>query len=241
MLKFIDATLGRWTRHFFFVIVRSYYALTVNAGISGKQILQEQPGSLIVATHVSRHDGPFVASMLYSTTRVRPTVHYNEYYNWMQFLPMWVVGAIPMSSPKSWPEEKRRANKSRTMTIIQKLLNRGRAVLIFPAGGIRRQPEEVIKPHLSGVYDILKARPETPVLLLRLGGLGQFQEKRYDNFWTFIGRKKGRRHVSLDLKPIQLNTDLPLEEFNAHLEELLNTPVDYSGTANVSEAQSVSH
>ena len=60
-------------------------------------------------------------------------------------------------------------------------------------------------------------------MLLRLGGLGQFQPAIYDLFWSFIGRTKGRRHVSLDLTPIELDADMELEAFNAKLEELLNS------------------
>lgn len=230
MLRFLDATLGRWIRHFFFVVLRSYYALTTNVSISGKGLLQEQPGTLIIATHVSRHDGPFVASMLYSTTRVRPTVHYKEYNHWAQWFVLWVSGCIPMSSPAHWPAAKRATQKETSLGIIHKVLDKGRSVLIFPAGRIRQQPDEIVKPQLSGVHDILSARPDTPVMLLRLGGIGRFQEKQYDKFWSFIGRRQGRLHVSLDLTPITLDTSLPLDQFNAHLERLLNAPVDYAGT-----------
>ena len=60
-------------------------------------------------------------------------------------------------------------------------------------------------------------------MLLRLGGLGAFQPAIYDLFWSFIGRTKGRRHVSLALKPITLDPRMELEAFNATLEELLNS------------------
>jgi len=35
MKRFLDATLGKWTRHFLFVFVRSYYALFYNISASG--------------------------------------------------------------------------------------------------------------------------------------------------------------------------------------------------------------
>ena len=112
MMRFIDATLGRWTRHFFFIVVRSYYSLFYNVSCSGKHLLQDHPGALILATHVSRHDGPIVAALLYTTVRVRTVVHYNEYYNWLQWFPMFVISAIPVSSPRDWPKEKRAARKA---------------------------------------------------------------------------------------------------------------------------------
>ncbi|MDB2369266.1 1-acyl-sn-glycerol-3-phosphate acyltransferase [Octadecabacter sp.] len=224
MIRFLDSTLGRWVRHFFFVLVRTYYALFYNVSASGKHLLQDQPGTLILATHVSRHDGPLISSILYSTARVRPTVHYDEYHNWAQWFPLYVAGAIPMSSPKSWPDEKRAARKARTLDVIHKVMGNGNSVLLFPAGRVRRQPEEIVAPYLSGVHDILRAKPDTPVMLLRLGGLGVFQDARYDGFWSFLGRKKGRRHVSLDLMHVtDLDPYLDLETFNAKLEQMLNS------------------
>jgi len=223
MKRLFDKTLGRWTRHFFFVLVRTYYGLFYNVSASGKHLLQAQPGTLILATHVSRHDGPLISAYLYSTARVRPTVHYDEYHSWAQWFPMWVAGAIPMSSPKAWAEDKRVARKEQTLGIIHKVLRNGNSILLFPAGQVRRQPEEIVKPYLSGVHEILNAEPDTPVMLLRLGGLGTFQPAIYDLFWSFMGRTKGRRHVSLDLKPIELDAGQDLAAFNAQLEQLLNS------------------
>lgn len=223
MRRLFDKTLGRWTRHFFFVMVRSYYALFYNVSVSGKHLLQDQPGTLILATHVSRHDGPLIAAILYSTTRIRPTVHWNEYHHKAQWFPMYVSGAIPMSSPKDWSAERRQAQKERTLDVIGKVLGNGNSVLLFPAGGIRRQPEEIVAPHLSGVRDILRQHPDTPVMMLHIGGLGQFQDASYDKFWSFLGRKSGRRHVQIDLSPVtDLDPQQDLETFNSDLEQRLN-------------------
>jgi len=223
MKRFLDKTAGRWTRHVFFILVRSYYALFYNVSISGKHVLQTQPGTLILATHVSRHDGPLIAAMLYSTARVRPTVHWDEYHNKAQWFPMYVSGAIPMSSPKTWPANRRQARKTETLDIIGKVLGNGNSVLLFPAGKVRRQPREVIAPHLSGARDILQRHPDTPVMMLHINGLGAFQPSTYDLFWTFVGRKQGRRHVQIDLTPVtDLNPSQDLATFNADLENRLN-------------------
>jgi 1-acyl-sn-glycerol-3-phosphate acyltransferase len=53
MKRFFDATLGKWVRHLFFVLVRTYYAMFYNVSAAGKHLLQDQPGTLILATHVS--------------------------------------------------------------------------------------------------------------------------------------------------------------------------------------------
>lgn len=223
-MRFIDATLGRWVRHFLFVLVRTYYSLFYNVSCANKHLLQGQAGTLILATHVSRHDGPLIAAILYSTMRIRPTVHYDEFYNWAQFLPMYVASAIPMSSPKSWPEDKREARKAYTLNVIHKVLANGHSILLFPAGKVRRQEREIVEPYLSGVYDILRAEPDTPVMLLKLDGLGKYQFATYDLFWSFLGIKKGRRHVSVDILPlVDLDTTSDLGAFNKRLEDRLNS------------------
>lgn len=225
MLQFIDNTLGKWTRHFLFLLVRGYYSLFYNVSCAGKHLLQDAPGTLILATHVSRHDGPLISSILYTTARVRPTVHWDEYHHWAQRFPMTVAAAIPMSSPKSWPEDKRAQRKVDTLKLIHKVMTDGFPILLFPAGRVRRQPEEIVAPYLSGVHEILQAAPKTPVMLLRIDGLGTYQDAIHDGFWSFLGIKKGRRHVSMDLRPVTLDPDMPLADFNAHLEGLLNTDI----------------
>ncbi|WP_189799392.1 1-acyl-sn-glycerol-3-phosphate acyltransferase [Tateyamaria sp. syn59] len=226
MVRFIDNTLGKWLRHFFFAIVRTYFSLFYNVSCAGKHLLQDSNGTLILATHVSRFDGPLIAAILYTTQRIRPVVHYREYHNWMQWFPMFVARAIHVSSPKSWPAEKRQAQKERSMARILAALDRGESVLLFPAGHTRQVGPEIIAPHLSGARDILQKRPDRPVLLLRIDGLGRFQPARYDYFWTFIGRSKGRRHISVDIKTVDdLDPQMELSEFNRDLEERLNRPL----------------
>jgi len=226
MVRFIDNTVGKWLRHFFFAIVRTYFSLFYNVSCSGKHLLQDKPGTLIIATHVSRFDGPLVAAILYTTQRIRPVVHYREYHNWMQWFPMFVARAIPVSSPKSRTAERRQAQKEASMQRILSALDRGESILLFPAGYTRQQESEVIGPHLSGARDILQTNPDRPVLLLRLDGLGRFQPARYDYFWTFVGRSKGRRHISVDIKTVNdLDPSADLATFNKDLEDRLNTPI----------------
>ncbi|MFT5870171.1 MAG: 1-acyl-sn-glycerol-3-phosphate acyltransferase [Paracoccaceae bacterium] len=224
MKRFIDATVGKWIRHLMSVLIRIYYTLFYNVSCSGKHLLQDQPGTLILATHVSRHDGPLISGALYSTMRIRPTVHYDEYHSWAQWFPLYVGSAIPMSSPKDWPDEKRLKRKEYTLQVIHKVLANRNSILLFPAGKVRHQEREIVEPYLSGVHEILQAEPTTPVMLLRLNGLGKFQFSKYDRFWTFLGIKKGRRHVSIDISQIvDLDPSMELAAFNDRLETLLNS------------------
>ena len=226
--RFLDRTLGRWLRHFVFLLVRSYFALFFNISCANKHLLQDLPGGLLLATHVSRHDGPMIAAMLYSTRRVRPAVHHKEYYNWLQFVPMLISNAIPLSSPKTWPAERRAARRERALQVMKRVIGNGGLLLLFPAGHVRRQAEEIIAPHYSGAFEILQAIPDCPVALIRTEGLSKFEEPRYDRFFTFIGRKKGRRHVNVRIEIVtDLKTDGSVEAFNADLERRLNADADW--------------
>jgi len=219
-----DATVGRWIRHFFFILLRSYYGLFYNISCADKAVLQDLPGALVLGTHVSRHDGPLVSALLYPTRRVRPAVLYSEYYSPMQWFPLMVAGCIPMSSPKAWSPERRAAQKARALDIMRRVIARGNMVLLFPGGGIKKQRHEVIQPHFSGAYDTLRAMGDIPVVLVRIRGLSPHEPHKFDRFWTFVGREKGRQHVLVTIEVVAggLDTTMPLAEFNADLERRLN-------------------
>lgn len=226
LTRFLDATLGRVIRHFFFVCLRSYFGLFYNISISNKHLLQDMDGGLILATHVSRLDGPMVASLLYPTRRVLPAVHYNEYYHPAQFPVLAPSGCIPLSSPKTWPAEKRAERKEWAQDKLTHTIQRGKIVLLFPGGQAKRQAREIIQPHFSGAYDTLRANPQCPVAILRIQGLSKFDKSIRDLFWSFIGIKQGRRHVNITIERLDggLDTSVPLEAFNADLEARFNAP-----------------
>ena len=222
MKRLIDYTVGKIFRHATFIGTRAYYSLFYNISISNKHLLQELPGCLVLASHVSRHDAPIIISSLYTTLRIRPTAHYTEYYNWLQWLPMKLVAAIPMSSPKKWDKERRNNQTIKTRNIMSKVLLNKNSILIFPAGKIRTGDKEVIPDYLTGAYKTLKILPKTPVVLINIKGLGRNQKATYDRFWSFLGIKKGRRHVSLDIKVLSEGLKSSnVTVFNKQLEEWL--------------------
>ncbi|MEM0950502.1 MAG: 1-acyl-sn-glycerol-3-phosphate acyltransferase [Pseudomonadota bacterium] len=224
--RFLDATLGKWLRHLAFLLVRGYFALFYNVSCSNKHLLQDLPGGLILASHVSRLDGPLVAAILYSTRRVRPAVHYDEYHHPAQVMPMLIANAVPLSSPKSWPPERRAARRVWALETMRRIVTKGGFVLLFPGGQVKRQPREIIQPHFAGAYEILRAVPQTPVLLLRIQGLSRFDRPVNDLFWSFLFIQRGRRHVSIDIELLEggLDTERDLAAFNADLEQRLNAP-----------------
>lgn len=226
MAKFLDDTIGRWARHFMSVVVRLFLLLFFNVSCSGRHLLSDLPdGALIFCTHISRLDGPLVAASLYATRRVRPAVHYDEYYHPLQWPFMYISGAIALSSPKHWPPEQRAARRAKTFGYISEFLaTKDSFLLLFPAGMGKRQPREIIPPHFSGAYEILKASPEKQVVIIRLQGLGRFDQPKYDLFWSFIPGLTGRRHVEMSIEVLDepLNTTQSQADFNADLETRLN-------------------
>ncbi len=221
--KYIDSVFGRILRHFVFSLVRPYYSIFYNVSCSNKEKLQSLDGAIVLANHVSRNDPPLIVSALYSVSRIRPTAYFKEYEHWAQHYPMVLFGTIPMSSPKDWEPERREAQRLKTMEIMSKVLSNGNSILIFPAGGIRKGEKEEIPSYLSGTYEMLLEHPNTPVVLIKVDGLGKFQYRIYDQFWSFLGISKGRRHVKLDIEVLQrLSTDGGQAEFNQRLEEYFN-------------------
>ncbi|MEM8591943.1 MAG: hypothetical protein AAGF13_05395, partial [Pseudomonadota bacterium] len=88
-------------------------------------------------------------------------------------------------------------------------------------------------PHFSGAYDTISALEDVPVALIRIRGLSPHEPQKHDLFWSFIGRKKGRRHVLIDIEipERKLDTSLPLAEFNADIEARFNEGLDLSEDA----------
>ncbi len=222
-IKYVDSVLGQVLRHFLFALVRPYYDLFYNVSCSNKEQLQDLAGAIILSNHVSRHDPPLILSTLYTVTRIRPTAYYVEYEHWLQKYPMMLFGTIPMSSPKSWAPERREAQKLKTLDIMKRVLENDNSILIFPAGSIRKGEKEEIPSYLTGAYDMIKTFPDRPVVLIKVDGLGPHQYRIYDQFWSFLGIEKGRRHVKLELDVINHLPEIDnREDFNKYLENYFN-------------------
>ncbi|MCF6320275.1 MAG: 1-acyl-sn-glycerol-3-phosphate acyltransferase [Rhizobiaceae bacterium] len=222
-VRVIDNIFGKLLRHLVFALVRPYFSVAFNVSCSNKEKLQGLEGAIILSNHVSRHDPPLILATLYAVTRIRPTAYYREYEHWLQKYPMMLFGTIPMSSPKTWAPERREANKLETLDIMRRVVENGNSILIFPAGNIRKGEKEEIAPYLTGAYDTIKALGNPPVVLLKLDGLGKYQYRKYDLFWSFLGIKKGRRHVKIDLQIVEnLTLGKNSEAFNKKLEKYFN-------------------
>ena len=223
VVRVIDGVFGKILRHLVFMLIRPYYGLFFNVSCSNKEILQGLDGAIVLSNHVSRHDPPLILATLYAVARIRPTAYYKEYEHWAQRYPMMLFGTIPMSSPKTWAPERREEQKQTTLDIMRRVVENGNSILIFPAGSIRKGEREEIPAYLTGAYDTIKALDNPPVILIKVDGLGKHQYRIYDLFWSFLGIKKGRRHVKMNMEIVE-NIDLGKNcaAFNKKLQSYFN-------------------
>ena len=223
IVRLIDGLIGTFLRHLVFALVRPFYSIFFNVSCSNKEKIQDLSGAIVLSSHVSRHDPPLILCTLYSVTRIRPTAYYKEYEHWAQHPFMVLFGTIPMSSPKTWAPERREAQKQTTLKIMRKVLDNGNSILIFPAGSIRKEEKEEIPDYLTGAFDSISAYPDSPVVLIKVDGLGQYQYRKHDLFWSFLGLTKGRRHVKLDVEVVtNLSTEGGAAALNQKLEDYFN-------------------
>lgn len=144
------------------------YKVTIRGGA---EALSATNGAIIVANHISRIDGPFIVSVAWPYARIRPTAWHAEYTHFLQWPVMKLFGTVCLGSPKQLPEGERRRRKEKAIDIMKKILDAGRYLLIFAEGGISDGTRVTIKPHLSGVYELIAAHKDTPVLFVRISGL----------------------------------------------------------------------
>jgi 1-acyl-sn-glycerol-3-phosphate acyltransferase len=187
LIKHVDRTLGALARS----IVRNgiakpLFALNYQVEIvGGEEALSCADGALVVSNHVSFLDGPFLLCEAWPYARIRVTAWHAEYSDWKQWWLMELFSAISLGSPKNpprgwmrnaanreelWVAERQR-RKERSVEIMGKVLAAGHHLLLFCEGGIGDGRRVTIPPHLSGVHDLIAARPDKPVLLVRIDGL----------------------------------------------------------------------
>lgn len=173
LLRSIDWTFGALLRFVLrYLVIHPLIRLNYRVTISGGEAALEcTEGAIIVANHISRIDGPFLMSEAWPYARIRPTAWHAEYSHWLQWPLMKLFGTIPLSSPKYLPDEERQRRKEEAIGIMDKVLAAGRHLLIFAEGGIGDGSRVSIKPHLSGVFKLIEAHHEKPLLLVKIEGL----------------------------------------------------------------------
>lgn len=211
--KFLDRTFGTLLRGLLrYGVFHPLLCLLYKIEIEGESDAAScTNGAIVVPNHTSFLDGPFLMSIAWPLARIRFVVWHAEYSQWFQWPLMKLFGAISGGSPKALPQEERARRKAKTLEIMGKVLKANRALGIFPEGGIGDGSHVEIKPHLSGLYDLIEDNPDKPVLLVRVDGLQYSRSgKSYPkvSFWKKLPVRVTIRRfdrVSLEGGPAGLN------------------------------------
>ncbi len=230
IVRTVDRTLGALGRAAVAnIVARPLIAANYKVEIVGADdALSCTDGALVVANHVSVLDGPFLMSAAWPYARIRATAWHAEYNDWKQWWIMKLFGVICLGSPRQPPKawhaadptreqlwvEERARRKTRSQTVMSKVLHAGRHLLVFCEGSIGDGSGVTIPSHLSGVHDLIRDHPGMPVLLVKIEGLERSRLGRKRPPAPLLPRLPVRLTlkrvdaVSLDGGPAGLNTRL---------------------------------
>ncbi len=134
---------------------------------------------LFLAADIPRPLTPMMTSKFYDRPLIYPLVHY-------------LLGVIRV------PDKAVRREAPELALAVQ-ALDRGKCLVIFPEGFLQRKPDPPLRRFGRGVWEILKARPETPVVAAWIeGNWGSYCS--YSNGLPTKGKKPDfRRPISVGL------------------------------------------
>jgi acyl-CoA synthetase (AMP-forming)/AMP-acid ligase II/1-acyl-sn-glycerol-3-phosphate acyltransferase/acyl carrier protein len=127
-------------------------------------------GTIFLASHPAEVDPPLLFCYLWPRYKIRfvasDFVMHTPYVRNM----MKLVNVIPIPAFDQTSNSFKRRASEKAMEACVKALNRGENICIYPAGGLKRTPQEVIAG-TSGIHEILQKVPEANVVLIRTTGL----------------------------------------------------------------------
>jgi 1-acyl-sn-glycerol-3-phosphate acyltransferase len=148
--------------------IRMNYAVTLDVEPAVYTVTN---GALVIANHVSLVDGPLILNAAWPFARLRPTAAYKEMTNPVQLWPMRIFGTTALGAPAGSTAEVRKMRAERAHEILDKLVDTGWGVLIFPEGKIGDGIQVRIRPENRAVYELLHENPSVPVISVRIAGL----------------------------------------------------------------------
>ena len=150
---------------FFAFIVRPVVLIVLGLNIRNRQALPLKGPALLVANHNSHLDTLVLMSLypLSQLHRIRPVAAADYFLRnkVLAWFALNIIGIIPL---------KRSGFKRDLFKQCHQALDNGDILLIFPEGS--RGDAEQMSKLKSGVYHLLKQRPQTPVSPVMLHGLG---------------------------------------------------------------------
>jgi len=230
------------------VVLSLRYKLTIR-GLDDLK-LDKKGGILFLGNHPSYFDPLIFFAFCFPKYRMRPLVVESMYYlPWLHpFLK--IAKAIPIPDQEQINPLKIKRTE-RALAIMQEGLQNGDTIVLYPAGKIKSQGEELLGG-ASGAHDLVSKIPETNVVLIRLTGMwGSSFSKAITGtapnlFGEIVNGTKTflknaifftpRREILLEFETLK---DLPRHatrlEFNAYLENWYNQYKDKDGNLHKQE------
>jgi len=156
-------------------LLRSLIALRYKICVKGKekitpQNLSQPGGILFLANHPAEIDPLILLTTFWFPFRPHPVaIDYLFQKPIVGRLLQWVK-ALPIPNFEGSSNSYKRKQIEKTYQGLFSYIDKGENVLIYPAGGLKNGPEEMIGG-TSGVKTILEARPKINIVLVRTSGL----------------------------------------------------------------------
>jgi long-chain-fatty-acid--[acyl-carrier-protein] ligase len=158
--------LGRGLQLFVYFLLSLRYRIKV----IGKKNLPQNSGILFLSNHTAEIDPVILLSTLWFPFKPHPVaIDYLFRKPFVRTL-LHLVGAFRIASLDTSSNSYKRKAVEKTFHRIVEALDRKENLLIYPAGGLKSGPEEVIGG-ASGIARILEARPHSNIVLIRVTGL----------------------------------------------------------------------
>ena len=142
----------------------------VNSQLDALKKQGNKAGILFLSNHTSEVDAVILTTLLWAKYKPASLITEDMYEKTFIHDICNEVGAIPVPNFVRSLNSYKRKKWEKALEKIAKSLHKGKSLLIFPSGRLKRTPEEQLKG-ASGVHEVLQGKVCPPVVLIRLTGL----------------------------------------------------------------------
>ena len=229
---------------FICLVVRWVIALRYRIKVTGlekltPQNLPKKGGILFLPNHPAEIDPVIMSFLFWPKYQAHPIVVEGWYYSKGIHYPMKLVEAVPIPDFNGAVNKWKQKKITKAFAFVADQLKKGSNFLIYPAGRLKRSPEEIIGG-ASFVHTLLQDCPEANVVLIRTTGLWgsrfsraltgkspDFATVLWEGFKIVLKNLiffTPRREVTIEIEPApaDLPRTAPRLEFNQYLERWYN-------------------
>lgn len=161
--------------YLYYILFRIFLSLRYRIRVKGieeikKENLPHRGGILFLANHPAEIDPCILLRVFWPKFRLRPVaIEYLFRKPFVRYL-LDFIGALSIPNFDNSANSYKKRQVDKTYEKIFSLLDQKENLLIYPAGGLKSQAEEIVGG-ASGVQTILERKPETNIVLVRTTGL----------------------------------------------------------------------